>query len=811
MSKRRKNNRSKAPDEYFTIGPLEFSRFERLTIMRSLVPKEQFEAIKIKMASNLPKVTAEIDTLVTKIADRIAYLPPGLLLQRAWWEYAAIAIDFGNNKICDLELTQSARMIDYVHSIIVSIKPSAQISDELSDTDWDELKGDVTSLFMRLTIEYQMCKTANLLIENPEADMEQEEFRFRAETYWLNIRGKRYQPHESLALLDILIPHSDILIRLFGVDAPTLVTELNKVLTKLTSGMQCLFDDLTSFQEKVLNRCDQIVEQTSITDFYELRNKVYEDKNLATQMNTLMGELCGLDFFDVEKITCLPKPLLDQLTWSPGEETEFFKSGDFCGWPVHVWPIMRRPFIRIDNQILCFDMFSLFDNIYRALQRIICRLSPDYSVTWNERQAAVSEELPFTYFGRILPGARIFHSVYYHWKTGAGKAQWHETDGLLIYEDHLFILEVKAGSYTYKSPVNDMDSHRKSIQQLVQKAANQGNRFFDYLESADEISIANADHKEIGILRRSDFRHITICAVTLDPFTQIAARAQHLNKIDIDIGKRPVWVLSIDDIRVYADLFDNPLIFLHFVEQRISAACSDLVDLNDEMSHIGLYFSENNYSQYADDLVSNDHVKLTLDGFRTPIDEYYRSIIHGLPIVPLNLGLPPRFAEIVAFLAQSSIRGRAKLSSFLLDIMNPIRQELAAAIDQQLNDNIILRRARSISTYGDNRLTLYCWSPAGPRKIGQAIDDTRAVMILSEEKNRISIELEYCEKGMLQNVHWQDVGITNLSETELSRLRTAAAKLRQQRIASAQEKNKIGRNERCPCGSQKKFKHCCLS
>ena len=55
-----------------------------------------------------------------------------------------------------------------------------------------------------------------------------ETFRFRAETLWLNIRGKHYHNHERQALLDILAPHSDILVNLFGIDTATFVGELNR-------------------------------------------------------------------------------------------------------------------------------------------------------------------------------------------------------------------------------------------------------------------------------------------------------------------------------------------------------------------------------------------------------------------------------------------------------------------------------------------------------------------------------------------------------------------------------------------------------
>jgi hypothetical protein len=91
-------------------------------------------------------------------------------------------------------------MVDYVQSVIASVKPE-QYADNVSEEDWAKLKADVETLFQRLTLDYQMCLTAHRRAQNPQLDMQLEEFRFRGETLWLNIRGKRYQLHERQALL----------------------------------------------------------------------------------------------------------------------------------------------------------------------------------------------------------------------------------------------------------------------------------------------------------------------------------------------------------------------------------------------------------------------------------------------------------------------------------------------------------------------------------------------------------------------------------------------------------------------------------
>jgi len=810
LKKRRKNKgkrKARKPDEYFAAGPFEFARFGKTMISRSRMTGPQFDAMQSEAAKQYPTIVAEINALVLSIAQQITHLPPDRLLHRGWWEFATTMIGIGPKRYSDSDRLAAMRMVDYVQSVIASAE-SATYAEDLSEEAWNKLRSDVETLFRRLTLEYQICLTAHRKAQDPNLDMGLEEFRFQTETLWMNIRGKRYHVHERQALLDILAPHSDILVKLFGLDAQALVDEFDKILTKLTSGLDTASHALIAFREDTLNQVEELAGKYPDLNFDALMEKVFEDENLAARRDAVMGEMFGFDLFDVAKNTSLPASLVDPLTWSPGEDTEFFAPGDFSGWPLRIWPIMKRPFIRLHGRSFCFDIFSLFDNLYRILRRLILQLEPSYSDTWNDRQKAVTEDLPFIHLMRILPGAQLFRPVYYRWKAGNGPAQWHEADGILIYCDHLFVVEVKGGAFTYTSPANDLPAHLASLKNLLQEPARQGSRFVDYLESAPEVALYDANHAEIAKLKRADFRQVTVCAVTLDAFTSLAARAQHLTKVGISIGSRAVWSVSIDDLRVFSDIFDNPLTFLHFVEQRALAGQSKFVDLHDEMDHLGLYFARNNYSQHAAELMSDGFDRLDFDGFRTPIDEYFGAVIRGDPPSRPQQEMPLRLVEIVDFLARSNEPNRARLASFLLNAGDDFRKTFAETIAQALRENNEFHRARPLSVYGDMAMTLYVWSPGAPRDADAAKEHTRTVISANDETRRPLVELEYDQERRPIGAHLTEMTLVGLSATELERIKAAGAALGLKRVRQVQRTGKIGRNEPCPCGSGKKFKRC---
>lgn len=81
-----------------------------------------------------------------------------------------------------------------------------------------------------------------------------------------------------------------------------------------------------------------------------------------------------------------------------------------------------------------------------------------------------------------------------------------------------------------------------------------------------------------------------------------------------------------------------------------------------------------------------------------------------------------------------------------------------------------------------------------------------AVTFLPDNKtDRRLVEFEYDKDGKLFSAHLRQVALAGVPEAEVERLRAEGVALQQRRIASAQAKGKIGRNDRCPCGSGKKW------
>ena len=796
------------------------ARFGKNVIQETNWEEEEFDKFQKHLIENYPKVVRGIDTLVSEIKDIIKVLPPEKLLQRAWWEMAGMHINIESESEMGPEESISLRMIDYVQSVIAAVPPAEAQRDNVTDEVWEELSSKIKQLFYNI-LNYQICRHAKNRADDPNMDVNFEEFQSRAQLAWCYVRGVRYPIHQLAHLEDLLLPHTDVFQELFGISGEQLVIEINKLWHALSFGISDVMEDFDRFQYDALNAIDKKREDLpsdSKPNPRDLMSQVIQENNWEDRRDNIFGRLTEMDLFDVQKTTALPEKLLERLSWLPGEDKDFFAEGEFRGWPLRIWPIFKRPFIRLGGRYYCFDLNNIFDNLYRVMQRIIMHLKPDYQETWNTIQKRQSENLPLQYLERLLPCAKVMKEVFYRGKSDKGVTGWCEADGLLIYDDHLFIVEARGGAFTYTPPATDFLAYIASLENLVLKPAKQGQRFLNYLKSAKSVPLFDSNHNQIDEISRSDFRHITICAVTVDPFTELAAQVQHLRKIGVDIGDQPIWAISLDDLRIYKDIFENPLIFLHYVEQRMQAFNSDIIQCDDELDHLGLYLEHNHYSTYAKELQDDSDAQINFFGYRAEIDRFFSARMLD-PNTPCNLkqNMPAHLQKIVEVLSRSNKPGRSEVAAYLLDMASDSRKHVANYIIQEIKKQTTTKRPLPLSMHGDVKLTIFCWTEySGSRNSSLALNHARVIVVMNNEPQRLLMEFNYSVVGELQDVNWTWVELADIPSSQLPRLRSQANDMCQKRIARTISERKettgrpkIGRNESCPCGSGKKYKRCC--
>ncbi len=773
---------------------------------------DEFQAHMVQLAKQVPAVAAEIDKHVARIAEIVRATQPLELLLRAWWAFAVQHIGLtAESQMTDGHVL-ATRMIDYIQSVIASVTPNAEQS-EPSESIQEELRKNVKNLFQLVNGPYFAARTAERQLSDPAFDEKHEELYSKAQMYWTTVRGDRYPVHLIEQLRDFLTPQDAILRETFGVSAEDIVTNVEKIEHSLTLGATEAAADLKVFQKDLLDAMSEELETSGreFRDAKELGDYTTEKRGWIRRREDVLGRMFQFGLFDLQKITTLPETFLRELAWQPGEEQTFFAPGDLQGWPLRIWPVHLRPFLNVGGRYYCFDIFAVRDHIYRIISRAVFRLRPDLKQRWLDAQKDASEATAISLVSKLLGGAPSYSPAYYQWPaTKSPTKNWCECDGVVVAEvdEHLFVVEVKGGAFTYTAPADDFPAHIASAQALIDAPLSQGRRFLEYLNSADEAPIADAEHRELARLRRDRYEVITLCGVTLDPLSELAAQAEHLKPLGIDVGAEPVWAVSLDDLRVLRDLLPNPLVFLHYLKQRRRAVASSVIKIDDELDHLALYFTHNNYLQTAEGIGGTQPP--LWNAYKEPIDRYYHDLLTD-PATAVMPGqkMPRVIREILDVLAAQPKHRRFDVATTLLDLDSKGRSQLAMMIENSLARQVATRRAQPSSAYGASSITIFCWQhDVLPRNASYARELTLGVAALAGEESRLLIELTFASNESLLDVSFEWLRPDSISPEDRPRIDELARAIYERRTTRREEK--VGRNDPCPCGSEKKYKKCHL-
>jgi hypothetical protein len=800
------------PDEAYNLGPISIARFKNINVIQNNLSEKQHEELMKRFADSYDEIIEDINKLVKEIQSIVSSVDPVQLMHRGYSQMFTDHIGIQSEHEIGQEEIVSQRMVDYIQSVIAGTNQSEERA-ELNEELYEELKSKVSNLYTTLALPFTLADSAYRKANDANYDFEFDKIYTEALNLWVNVRGHRYAVHEITHLRDLLNAHDEEFKKLFGIEIEKFITGIDKIHISLTKGLGVALYKVQKAYEDFLSTLESkssLTEEEYNKEIEKYSVKQAEDKS---EISEEVRKVFSTDLFDVKLITDWPDILLDQLSWEPGQEKDFFADGKYCGWPLRIEPIKLRPFLKVDNKYYCFDAISLLDNIYRITEKMLRRLDKDYTNTWNSVQKEISENLPIQILTDILPGSEVYQNIYYKSNTGKSKKEWTETDGIIIFDDHIIVIEIKASAFTYTSPATDFPAYITSIKNLLQKPANQSTRFIDYMNSSETIKIYNDNHAVIDELSKNDYRQITACCISLDNFTTLASQAENLKGIGIDKNKYPIWAVSIDDLRVYRDLFTSPYVFLHFLEERNRAYNSEIINATDELDHIGLYFQFNRYVTQAEDMLSNNSMEsIGWDGYRKDIDIYYSELFSGEEnVVVPKQDYGPILGNIIEITSSKIKRGYTRAISILLDCDGLLRNELEKKILEVLNKQDNVKRPIPLNLPGTNRIIFFCRQQhfEYPDNVWMQ-EYFYKQLLISQLQEGLGIILDFNDHD-LEDVDFFWINSNNIPDSFKEKFASESPEIFQrmkQNYLVQTGSKKVGRNDPCPCGSGKKYKWC---
>lgn len=772
------------PDDYSNNGLFEVMRFGTDVITTNIMTPEQNAEYKARFIAEYPAKKAEIDGLISSIKQEVLKCNPVDLLTFSSKQFLLSILGKSSEIQMSEESNNISRMTEYIQSVLVSCKNMYVAGDEDPTPVFKEISAEIAELYSKIQ-QFNLYLAYKFQASHMEYDKDVIDFIVQSQMLYL-VRGQRYQVHQGEYFERLLREHNDIFVELYSITADEISLGIQKLEHSLSQGIIDSINELDDLMQKWLENGG--------------------DDTIKAQGGELIKKIVGAGLNDVIAVTGWSENFVKDLAYGLGEDDSFFKHPEFAGWPIIDLPVQKKPFIKIEGRYYCFDYYTFTDYFYRAVQKAVTCQKPQY--TWADFQKIASEKMAADVLASILPGCTIYSDNYY--PCNGSLKNLAENDLLVLYNDVLLIVEVKAGSFVYTAPMTDVKSHIKSLRTLIEKADHQCKRTYDYLKSKEYPIIYTAEKKQKAVINMRLIRDIYMLSITVDNINSFACRAEKLSFLKLECNAISI---AIDDLMVYRDYFESPLYFLHFLKQRRLATNLKNLMPFDELDHLGMYIKHNCYSMY---FKSDERLLRTLYGYREELDNYFCSLYHSKAnVVKPKQILPKMYIRIMDFLLSSDIANKVEISNYLLDFSSESREQFSRWIENELQKQKQTRGFSPFSTSGKAESLHYTCIVCSPYSINLSEEQMReyvlSILAWNDESERVLLKLSFDTADNICDIRFLKHSPTDIRDGELDILKERGRE-RAERLLNKYRNTvskKIGRNDPCPCGSGEKYKNCC--
>jgi SEC-C motif/Nuclease-related domain len=501
-----------------------------------------------------------------------------------------------------------------------------------------------------------------------------------------------------------------------------------------------------------------------------------------------LSRFSGIESVVVEKV-------LAAFTLAHGEKNKNFHAlHDFN--VVNAFPVLRAQ----DHRFILFQRYSIAEALYD---------SPFYWMSGDDayRDSAMMHRGQFTeQFSRerlelVFGKNNVYSNVDIYDKKSQRVG---EIDVLVIFGDRAVVLQAKSKRLTLEARKGNDNQIKDDFKKSVQDSYDQGYGCARLLGDPRLTFIAT-NAQVVRVPQKLKCAYI-LCVVS-DNYPALSFQARQFLKFHTDERIRPPFVMDTFTLDVMTEMLESPLYFLSYVDKR--TAYSDKLMAPHELVLLSHHLKRNLWFDEKYDMVLlEDDISADLDvamavrrdnvpGRRTP---------DGVLTRIANTAVGRMLKEIEARSDPATI----DLGFRLLTLSEHAVVKLSEAID------MIAKRARQDGKSHDASvplneaaagLTIHCndepISTAGPklrrhcvmRKYAEKADTWYGVCVLpSDTSLRFGVNLSY---------KWEASAQMDAAVSHLAKPRRLAD------VLGAKGRNKIGRNEPCPCGSGLKFKKCC--
>lgn len=487
--------------------------------------------------------------------------------------------------------------------------------------------------------------------------------------------------------------------------------------------------------------------------------------------------------------------VLDGFTLPAAERNVGFRAlNDFNA--ANAFPLLRKE----PGEFVLFHQYSLVEALYEA---------PFYWMGADETYVSVSmgnrghftEDFSRERLERVFGNDNVFANVDVVDPKG-NKAG--EIDVLVVFGNRAIVLQAKSKRLTLEARGGNDGQIRDDFKKSIQDAYNQGYECAKFLTDGS-YRVVKAGI-ELAIPR--DFKEIYIFCVICDHYPALAFQARQFLKYKTDAVIQPPFVMDIFTLDAMTEMLESPLRLLSYVSQRTKY--SERLMSQHELTILSYHLKKNLWLEGKFDMVVlHDDISADLDvamavrrdsvpGKRTPDGILTRFTTTALGRLVQQIEAKPDPGTIELGFMLLTLR-----EDTVIDTSRGIERITAQARRDGKHHDLTI-----VTNDGRTGLTIHCSSDpipiAGPRmqnhchrrKYTEKADTWFGVCVFPDERLRFGVNLDF---------KWGQNADMDARTRTMKKAKPIA-----EALASDAKRQKIGRNDPCPCGSGRKYKKCCL-
>ena len=455
------------------------------------------------------------------------------------------------------------------------------------------------------------------------------------------------------------------------------------------------------------------------------------------------------------------------------------------------------PFVRKDaDEFVALQYYSVSEALYDTPFYWMCA-DKAYAPTASRNRGDFAESFAAERLSRVFGAGRVFRNVevYASKRTTLG-----EIDVLAMLGNHAIVVQAKSKKLTLGARKGNDGLLRKDFQTAIQSAVDQS------------FACAKALCEESVTLRTKDGRHVPIngqpqaifpVALVAEHYPALAAQAYYFLKAPSNERIRPPLVTDVFALDLATEMLYSPLRFLSYLGFR--ARYSNRILAGHERILLGYYLkygskieADADFVWIGDDLSLELDVAMAARRERVPGASTPQGILTAFEDTPLG--------RIITDLEASPMGASVNLGLTLQGLRKDTTRELNTQIEKMLSRTAAdgLDHDFSVRSIDMSRgLTIH--GNDDPKDVAEAFLLAHCEFRKYAQRADRWFGLALRPDGSVQAVvelvgKWSPSRAGEAMLKEWSAVQTTRAK----------HGATVGRNARCPCGSGKKYKHCCI-